>query len=77
MALAQKRITLQDQCVRELSERFGENISTADTVLEQHGRDEGYLPSIPPDAVIFVQSNEEILEIIRICKSHRKPVIPF
>ena len=74
---AQKKVTLRDQCVRDLAERFGEHISTADTVLEQHGRDEGYLPSIPPDAVVFAQSNEEISEIIRICKSHRKPVIPY
>ena len=77
MASAQKKVTSQDQCVRELAERFGEHISTADTVLEQHGRDEGYLPSIPPDAVVYVESNEEISEIIRICKSHRKPVIPY
>jgi len=49
----------------------------SNSVREQHGRDESFHASAPPEAVAFVECNEEVAEIVRICVQHLKPIIPF
>ncbi|MBB4286391.1 FAD-linked oxidase C-terminal domain-containing protein [Roseospira goensis] len=56
---------------------LGERLSTAAAVREQHGRDESYHAPVPPDAVAFAESSEEVAEIVRACAAQRVPVIPF
>jgi D-lactate dehydrogenase (cytochrome) len=46
-------------------------------VREQHGKDESYHQSAPPDAVAFAQSTEDVSAIVRICAKHKVPVIPY
>ncbi|PIW30806.1 MAG: FAD-binding oxidoreductase [Rhodospirillales bacterium CG15_BIG_FIL_POST_REV_8_21_14_020_66_15] len=53
------------------------NLSTADAVREQHGRDESYHPSAPPDAVVFCISTEQVSQVVKACADRRVPVIPF
>jgi len=60
-----------------LQQRFGERLSTARSVREQHGHTTTYLANEAPDAVIFVQSTEEVAEIVRLCAHHEVPVIAF
>lgn len=61
----------------ELRDLLGERLSTAAAVLEQHGRGEAYHAVRPPDAVAWATSTEEVAAIVRICRVHRLPVIPF
>jgi D-lactate dehydrogenase (cytochrome) len=61
----------------ELRALLGERLSVALAVREQHGRDEGWLPPLPPDAVAFAHSTGEVSAIVGICARHRMPVIPF
>ncbi len=49
----------------------------SNSVREQHGRDESFHASAPPEAVAFVENNEEVAEIVRICVQYQKPIIPF
>jgi D-lactate dehydrogenase (cytochrome) len=56
---------------------LGDRLSTAASVLEQHGTDESYHAVAPPDAVAFVQSTEEVSEVVKICAAAGTPVIPF
>ena len=49
----------------------------SNSVREQHGRDESFHASAPPEAVAFAACNEEVAEIVRICVQHQKPIIPF
>jgi D-lactate dehydrogenase (cytochrome) len=56
---------------------LGARLSTAATVLEQHGKDASYHPSVAPDAVAFAQSTQEASEIVKICMRHKVPLIPF
>ena len=49
----------------------------SNSVREQHGRDESFHASAPPEAVAFVECNEEVAEIVQICVQHQKPIIPF
>ena len=43
---------------------FGARLSVADAVREHHGRDESPYPSMPPDAVVFAHSTEEVAELV-------------
>ena len=69
--------SLKDPCLQELQKLLGERISMSNSVREQHGRDESFHASAPPEAVAFVENNEEVAEIVRICVQHQKPIIPF
>ncbi len=66
-----------ERLLAALRERLGERLSTAAAVREQHGRDESWHPSQPPDAVAFPDSTEEVAWIVRQCAEARVPVIPF
>ncbi len=60
-----------------LRQRLGPRVETGQALREQHGHTTTWLRNQPPDAVIFPQSTEEVQEIVRICATHRVPVIPF
>lgn len=60
-----------------LTQRFGDRLQTGTAIREQHGHTTTWLENQPPDAVVFVQSSQEVSEIVRICAYHRVPVIPF
>jgi FAD/FMN-containing dehydrogenase len=46
-------------------------------VREQHGKDASYHPCVPPDAVAFAQSTEEVSQIVKLRAEHKVPIIPF
>ena len=69
--------SLKDPCLQELQKLFGERLSMSNSVREQHGRDESFHASAPPEAVAFVECNDEVAEIVRSCVQHQKPIIPF
>ena len=56
---------------------LGDRFVTSEAVRHQHGTDESPLPPAPPDAVAFPRSEEEVVQILRLCHEHRIPVIPF
>ncbi|MCW5664942.1 MAG: FAD-binding protein [Piscinibacter sp.] len=60
-----------------LRARFGERLSTAAAVREQHGRDESPFPVTPPDAVVFCESTDEVAAVVRLANDHAVPVIPY
>ncbi len=42
-----------------------------------HGTDESHHEPAPPDLVVFPETSDEVADIVRLCASHRTPVIPF
>jgi D-lactate dehydrogenase (cytochrome) len=67
-----------DQSVlSELKALLGERVSTSGAVREHHGKDESYFPYALPDVVVFVESTEEVRDVVNICRRHRVPMIPF
>src|SRR5688572_12083817 len=66
-----------DALIAELRARFDNRLSTVASVREQHGRDESYHRTMPPDAVVFAQSTEDVRDIVLICRKHNAPIIPF
>jgi len=60
-----------------LKQRFGDRLTTNDTVRDRHGTDESYHAPKAPDAVVFPQIREDVIEIVEICRDHKTPIIPF
>jgi len=60
-----------------LSQRFGAQLSTAQAVREQHGRDEGSIQAPPPAAVVFAESTQDVQDAMRLAAQHEVPVIAY
>ncbi|TVR08369.1 MAG: FAD-binding protein [Salinarimonadaceae bacterium] len=60
-----------------LKERFGERATTSDAVREQHANTLTWVENQPPDVVVFAETTEEVADTVKLCASHRVPVIPF
>lgn len=60
-----------------LSTLLGDRLSTAAAVREHHGHDESGFKTVPPDAVAFAHSTDEVSEIMKICAQHKVPVIAY
>ncbi|MGB7181901.1 MAG: FAD-linked oxidase C-terminal domain-containing protein [Burkholderiaceae bacterium] len=63
--------------INTISTRFGKRFSVAEAVCEHHGKDESPFLPVPPDGVVFVDTTEEVAEVVRMCAEHRVPLIPF
>ena len=64
-------------CFDELRTLLDDRFSTSHNVREYHGKDESFHKPYPPEAVVFVHSNEEVSETVKICHRYKTPVIPF
>jgi D-lactate dehydrogenase (cytochrome) len=60
-----------------LGDLLGERLTTDDRVRSQHAADASYHPPQPPQAVAFPESNEEVVQLVRLCGAHRVPMIPY
>ncbi|MEK9924585.1 MAG: FAD-linked oxidase C-terminal domain-containing protein [Alphaproteobacteria bacterium] len=60
-----------------LKQRFGSRLSTSQSVRQQHSHTTTQVASQLPDAVVFVESTEEVAAVMQICRDHHCPIIPF
>jgi D-lactate dehydrogenase (cytochrome) len=60
-----------------LTKRFGARFSTAAGVRDHHGRDESPYAPMPPDAVVFAESTDDVAAVVVLAAAHRVPVIPY
>jgi D-lactate dehydrogenase (cytochrome) len=60
-----------------LAERFGDRYSAAQAVRDHHGKDESPFQPVPPDAVVFAESTDDVVAVVDLCRRHRFPVIPY
>ncbi|WP_417815209.1 FAD-binding oxidoreductase [Thalassospira alkalitolerans] len=72
-----QRIETPSDLIARLREMLGDRLSTAPAVLEQHGKDESWHASSPPDAVVFAASTEEVAEVVKLCAAQNVPIVPF
>ncbi|CAN7711124.1 FAD-binding protein [Rhizobium rhizogenes] len=68
---------LADTAIAKLKLHFGDRLTTAAAVRDQHGRDVSWHPSYPPDAVVFPETADEVSRIVATCHALDVPVIPF
>ena len=66
-----------DAVIAALAAMVGNRLVTSQAVCEQHGNTLTWIGNQPPDAVVFPQTTEEVQQIVRLCATHRVPVIAF
>ncbi len=71
------RKPLAPDFVAALQVAFGDRFSSAAAVCEHHGRDESSYAPMAPDAVVFAQSSDDVVALIRLAAAYRVPVIPY
>ncbi len=72
-----KSARVNDDLIEALGAIVGDRLSTAQSVLDQHGRDESFHTPYPPDAVVYAETTEEISQIVKLCADRQVPVIPY
>ncbi|MFK7752605.1 MAG: FAD-binding oxidoreductase [Sedimentitalea sp.] len=60
-----------------LKQRFGDRFHTSQAMREQHGHTTTWIENQAPDGVVFPHSTAEVSEIVKVCASHKVPIIPF
>ena len=65
------------RAIAALQERFGDQVTQAGAQLLAMGRMSPFMEPEPPDAVLFAQSTEDVVDAVKICAAHDLPVIPF
>lgn len=68
---------LNEEAAKEFSIAFGDCFSTNAAVREHHGKDESPYPVCMPDAVVFAQSTEDVIRVVKLCQRWNVPLIPF
>ena len=63
--------------LEDLRALLGDRVSTGESVLAQHGRDESWHRPQHPDAVTFPETTAEVSGICAICHRHGLPIIPY
>jgi D-lactate dehydrogenase (cytochrome) len=63
-----------DDLVRLLGD---DRVLTGTDVLHQHGTDESWHPPATPDAVVLPRDTDEAAAIVRACRTHKVPIVPF
>lgn len=61
----------------EMRAIIGDRLQLGDAIRQQHGQSEAHFDTMPPDAVAYPKSSEEVAALVRICAAHAIPVIPY
>jgi D-lactate dehydrogenase (cytochrome) len=75
--MTQKRVDLTPAQIDHLKTLVTGQVSTNETVLDQHGRDESAIPPVRPSAVVMPQSTEEVSKVLAYCNQEKIPVVAF
>ena len=54
-----------------------EHVVTTDAVLAQHAAGESYHRAGLPDVVVFPGSTDDVIAVVRSCREHGAPLVPF
>lgn len=74
---APARVALPEGFADQLKALFGDRFHLGEAMLLQHGSSEAHFAAMPPDAVVFAQSSEEVVALVKCCVAAGVPVIPF
>jgi D-lactate dehydrogenase (cytochrome) len=60
-----------------LKQKFGDRLQTGEAIRQQHAHTMTWLENQPPDAVVFVETAADVVDIVNVARAHKVPVIPF
>ena len=65
------------ELIAALGERFGDRFQQGEAIRLEHGRSETHFAPMPPDAVVFAESTDDVVTAVNLCREACVPVIPF
>jgi len=71
------RCPIPDEMIADLQAQFGDRFSRSNAVRDHHGKDESPFPSMLPDGVVFAESTDEVVAVVKLCDKHGVPLIPY
>jgi D-lactate dehydrogenase (cytochrome) len=71
------RTLLTDEIVAAMREVVGDRLNLGEALRNQHGSSEAHYAVMPPDAVAFPHSTEEVAALVRVCGSYTIPIIAY
>ena len=71
------RVDLTPDQLSHLQTLVAGQVSTNESVLDQHGRDESAFPPVRPSAVVMASTTEEVSRVLKYCNEQRIPVVAF
>ena len=71
------RVDLSPAQIEHLKTLVSGSVSTNETILDQHGRDESAIPPVRPSAVVMPHSTEEVSKVLKYCNAEKIPVVAF
>ena len=75
--MEEHRVDLTPAQIAHLQTLIAGQVSTNESVLDQHGRDESAFPPVRPSAVVMASTTEEVSRVLSYCNEQRIPVIAF
>jgi D-lactate dehydrogenase (cytochrome) len=63
--------------VDQLKMLIGDRFQTGDAIRMEHGRSETHFAPMPPDAVAFAESTDEVVAIVKACAAAGVPIVAF
>ena len=75
--MIKSRVDLTPQQIEHLKTLVTGQVSTNETILDQHGRDESAIPPVRPSAVVMPHSTEEVSKVLAYCNKEGIPVVAF
>ena len=61
----------------DLAARFGNRFTASDAIRQAHGHTLTWLKNEPPDAVVFAEDKEDVIDLAKLCARHDAPIVPF
>jgi len=65
------------ELIGALGERFGDRFQQGDAIRLEHGRSETHFAPMPPDAVVFAETTDDVVAVVNLCREAGVPIIPF
>ena len=61
----------------DLAAKFGNRFTASEAIRKAHGHTLTWLENQPPDAVVFVETRDDVIDLVKLCAKHDAPIVPF
>ena len=56
----------------DLAARFGNRFTASEAIRKAHGHTLTWLENQPPDAVVFAESRDDVIDLVKLCAPARR-----
>jgi D-lactate dehydrogenase (cytochrome) len=59
----------------DLAARFGNRFTASEAIRQAHGHTLTWLKNEPPDAVVFAEDKDDVIDLVKLCARHDAPIV--